>query len=58
MPFASAYLEDARDANRQVFVRSNGGSAATGTHFTCDARRPRVVHAGAASQALTTACRS
>ena len=33
---AVVWFEDARDANRQVFVCGNGGSAATASHFVCD----------------------
>ena len=33
---AVSWFEDARDANRQVFVCGNGGSAATASHFVCD----------------------
>ena len=31
-----SWFEDARDANRQVFVCGNGGSASTASHFVCD----------------------
>ncbi|MCS7043946.1 MAG: SIS domain-containing protein [Bryobacteraceae bacterium] len=33
---AAAWLREARDAGRQIFVCGNGGSAATASHFVCD----------------------
>src|SRR5690348_9575680 len=33
---AIAWLGEARDKNRHIFVCGNGGSAATASHFTCD----------------------
>src|SRR6266851_8660669 len=33
---AIQWFEDARAANRQIFVCGNGGSAATASHFACD----------------------
>lgn len=33
---AVQWLQDARDADQQVFVCGNGGSAATASHFVCD----------------------
>ena len=33
---ASAWFEEARANNRQVFVCGNGGSASTASHFVCD----------------------
>lgn len=33
---AVSWFEDARDANCQVFVCGNGGSASTASHFVCD----------------------
>jgi D-sedoheptulose 7-phosphate isomerase len=33
---AIAWLEEARDSDRQVFVCGNGGSASTASHFVCD----------------------
>lgn len=33
---AAAWLAEARDAGRQIFVCGNGGSAATASHFVCD----------------------
>jgi D-sedoheptulose 7-phosphate isomerase len=41
---AVSWFEDARDANRQVFVCGNGGSASTASHFVCD-----VVKGGASA---------
>lgn len=33
---AAAWLREAREAGRQIFVCGNGGSAATASHFVCD----------------------
>ncbi|MGI8961629.1 MAG: D-sedoheptulose-7-phosphate isomerase [Bryobacteraceae bacterium] len=33
---AIAWLGEARDQNRHIFVCGNGGSAATASHFACD----------------------
>lgn len=33
---AIEWIEEARDANRAIFVAGNGGSAATAAHFVCD----------------------
>jgi D-sedoheptulose 7-phosphate isomerase len=33
---AIAWLEEARDSGRQIFVCGNGGSASTASHFCCD----------------------
>ena len=33
---AIAVLQQARDADRRIFVCGNGGSASTASHFTCD----------------------
>lgn len=33
---AIAWMKEARDANRAIFVAGNGGSAATAAHFVCD----------------------
>ena len=33
---AIAWMADARDAGRAIFVAGNGGSAATAAHFVCD----------------------
>jgi len=33
---AIQWFEEARDANRHIFVCGNGGSASTASHFVCD----------------------
>lgn len=33
---AIAWMQEARDQNRAIFVAGNGGSAATAAHFVCD----------------------
>jgi D-sedoheptulose 7-phosphate isomerase len=33
---AAEWLREAREADRQIFVCGNGGSAATASHFVCD----------------------
>lgn len=33
---AIEWLEEAREANRHIFICGNGGSAATASHFACD----------------------
>jgi len=33
---AIRWFEEARDANRHIFVCGNGGSASTASHFVCD----------------------
>ena len=43
---AVSWFEDARDANRQVFVCGNGGSAATASHFVCDVLKGGVSAGG------------
>ena len=43
---AVSWFEDARDANRQVFVCGNGGSASTASHFVCDVVKGAASAAG------------